>query len=308
MCSRAPRSRRRPPPAPASVSSAPATTARSRPCWRSRRPPTRRPPTSRRRRQRGRFPCSEPPRPRSVPSLLPTLFPRLGFSIGQGGREMEHLYLWPTNRAASLLALFILSNVFLYAARLPMHKALREMGRLFGGAFRVGARACRSMAAQVAQRDREMIVEMGKGDLQAKVGKEFHRIEGAYAKELARYPDLHRKLDDVLTRVDADFQECATAAPVAPGWNDAVTAVAKMPQSGDGVVKKVLEEIHKSAVAGEKKALQEFREATAKKHKLLGSMAPAWKELKKLAVEVGAAVTGALESTKRIDGYMAQYE
>src|SRR3954465_4220043 len=221
---------------------------------------------------------------------------------------MEHLYLWPANPAASLLALFILSNIFLWAARAPVHKGLSEVGRLFGGAFRVAARWCRGMARIVVQRDHEMIVEMGKGDLEAKVGREFHRIEGAYAKELARYPDLHRKLDDVLTKVDADFQECATAAPVAPGWSDAVTAVAKMPQSGDGVGKKGLEEIHKSAVAGEKKALQEFREATAKKHKLLGSMAPAWKELKKLAVDVGAAVTGALESTKRIDGYMAQFE
>src|SRR3954468_9200101 len=221
---------------------------------------------------------------------------------------MEHLYLWPANPAASLLALFILSNVFLYAARHPMHKALREVGRLLGGAFRVSARWCRGMSAKVAQRDHEMIVEMGKGDVQAKVGREFHRIEGAYAKELARYPDLHRKLDDVLTKIDADFQETATAAPAAPGWSDAVNAVAKMPPSGDRVMTKLLEEIHKSAVAGEKKALQEFREATAKKHKLLGSMAPAWKELKKLAVEVGGAVTGALESTKRIDGYMAQFE
>jgi hypothetical protein len=207
-----------------------------------------------------------------------------------------------------LLALFILSNVFLYAARHPMHKALREVGRLFGGAFRVGARWCRGMAAKVAQRDHEMIVEMGKGDLEAKVGREFHRIEGAYAKELARYPDLHRKLDDVLTKIDGDFQECATAAPAAPGWSEAVTAVAKMPPSGDRVVTKLLEEIHKSAVAGEKKALQEFRDATAKKHKILGGMAPLWKEMKKIAVEVASAVTGALESTKRIDGYMAQYE
>src|SRR3954471_2752459 len=221
---------------------------------------------------------------------------------------MEHLYLWPANPAASLLALFILSNVFLYAARHPMHKALREVGRLLGGAFRVSARWCRGMSAKVAQRDHEMIVEMGKGDVQAKVGREFHRIEGAYAKELARYPDLHRKLDDVLTKIDADFQETATAAPAAPGWSDAVTAVTKMPPTGDRVVTKLLEEIHKSAVAGEKKALQEFRDSTAKKHKILGSMAPAWKELKKLAVDVGAAVTGALESTKRIDGYMAQFE
>src|SRR5262249_12695398 len=172
----------------------------------------------------------------------------------------------------------------------------------------VGARWCRGLATVAAKRDHEMIVEMGKGDTEAKIGREFHRIEGAFAKELARYPDLHRKRDDVVTKIDADFQECATAAPEAPGWTDAVAAVAKMPPSPDGMVKKVLEEIQKSAGAGEKKALQEFRETTAKRHKILSSMAPAWKELQKIATEVARAVSGALEATKRIDGFMTQYE
>src|SRR5207248_160884 len=117
-----------------------------------------------------------------------------------------------------------------------------------------------------------------------------------------------RKVDDAVPRLDAAFQGWASAAPAAPGWSDAVAAVARMPPSGDGVVKKVLEEIHKSAQAGEKKALADFRETTAKRHKILGAMAPAWKELQKLASEVAKAVTGALESTKRIDGYMASYE
>jgi hypothetical protein len=221
---------------------------------------------------------------------------------------MEHLYLWPTNPAASLLALWVISQIFLYFARAPMHRAFRGLSRLLGGAFRIAARWCRGMAQIVARRDHEMIVDMGKGDLEAKIGREFHRIEGAFAKELARYPDLHRKIDDAVTKVDADFQECATSAPEAPGWTEAVSAVAKMPPNGDGVVKKVLEEIQKSAVAGEKKALQEFRDATAKRHKILGAMAPAWKELTKLASEVAKAVSGALESTKRIDGYMVSFE
>ncbi len=221
---------------------------------------------------------------------------------------MEHLYLFPHNPAASLLALWVLSQVFLYFARSPMHRAFRGVARLFGGAFRVAARWCRGMARLVSQRDREMIIEMGKGDIEAKVGREFHRIEGAFAKELARYPDLHRKIDDTVTKVDADFQECATAAPEAPGWTEAVSAVAKMPPNGDNVVRKVLEEIQKTAIAGEKKALTEFREAPAKRHKILGGMAPAWKELTKLASDVAKAVSGALESTKRIDGYMTSYE
>src|SRR5438477_732501 len=198
---------------------------------------------------------------------------------------MERLYLWPANPAASLLALWVISQIFLWAARAPMHRGLQAISRLTGGVFRVAARWCRGMAVVVSKRDHEMIIDMGKGDLEAKIGREFHRIEGAFAKELARYPDLHRKIDDAITKVDADFQECATAAPAAPGWTDAVSAVAKMPPSGDGVVKKVLEEIHKSAQAGEKKALADFRETTAKRHKILGAIAPAWKDVKKPAVE-----------------------
>jgi hypothetical protein len=221
---------------------------------------------------------------------------------------MERFYFWPANPAASLFALWVLSQIFLYAARVPMHRALRELGRLLGGAFRVCARWCRGLAAVASKRDHEMIVEMGKGDTEAKIGREFHRIEGAFAKELARYPDLHRKLDDVVTKIDADFQECATAAPAAPGWTEAVAAVAKMPPNMDGTVKRVLEEIQKSAAAGEKKALNEFRETTAKRHRILSSMAPAWKEVQKIATEVARAVSSALEATKRIDGYMTSYE
>jgi hypothetical protein len=221
---------------------------------------------------------------------------------------MERFYFWPTNPAASIFALWVLSQIFLYAARVPMHRALREVGRLLGGVFRVGARWCRGLAAAAARRDHEMIVEMGKGDTEAKIGREFHRIEGAFAKELARYPDLHRKLDDVVTKIDADFQECATAAPAAPGWTEAVAAVAKMPPNMDGTVKRVLEEIQRSAAAGEKKALNEFRETTAKRHRILSGMAPAWKEVRKISTDVSRAVSGALEATKRIDGYMTSYE
>src|SRR5258708_5769255 len=81
-----------------------------------------------------------------------------------------------------------------------------------------------------------------------------------------------------------------------------------MPPTGDRVVQKLLEEIHRSAVDGEKKALKEFRESTSARHKVLGSMAPMWKELKHLTAETGKAVSGALESTRRIDGYMTTYE
>jgi len=70
-----------------------------------------------------------------------------------------------------------------------MHRALLRSAGLLGGAFRIGARGAR--AAGVAPAATTRYVEMGKGT-PSQIGREFHRIEGV-RKELARYPDLHRK-------------------------------------------------------------------------------------------------------------------
>src|SRR5438105_5689181 len=221
---------------------------------------------------------------------------------------MESLYLWPARPAASLLALWLLSQLFCWAARAPVHRAFRALGRVLAGAFRITARWCKSVSVSIAKRDREMVLEMGKGDAESKVAREFRRVEVTFAKELGRYPELHRKMDDLTARIDADYKECGNAAPTPPGWAEATAAVAKMPQNADNVVKKVLEEIHNTAKSGEKKALQEYRDATAKRHKILNGMAPMLKELKDNAADAGKSVAAALETTKRIDAHMTTYE
>ena len=58
----------------------------------------------------------------------------------------------------------------------------------------------------------------------------------------------------------------------------------------------------------EKKTLQAFREDTAKRHRALGGMAPAWKEVRGLMTRIRESVGKALESTRRIHGYMDDYE
>jgi hypothetical protein len=70
----------------------------------------------------------------------------------------------------------------------------------------------------------------------------------------------------------------------------------------------MLAEIHKSAVEGEKRALAELRNTTSKRHKILSSMAPMWKNINKILKDVGEQVSAVLETTKRIDKYMGQFE
>ena len=90
---------------------------------------------------------------------------------------MERFYLWPDKPGASLFALWFFSQLILWAGRVPMHRAFRSMGRVLFGALRMGARWLKSVSESIAKRDREMVMEMGKGDaegMHAVIGKARH--------------------------------------------------------------------------------------------------------------------------------------
>jgi hypothetical protein len=208
----------------------------------------------------------------------------------------------------ALVLLLLLSQVFLYAARVPVHRALRSLGRALGGAIRILSRWCNASAAEIAMRDREILLATGRAELETKIDGELRRIERSFSKELASYPQLHREMHELVAKMETDYRECGLTPPSPPGWSDAVAAVAVIPRDGDRGVQKILEEIHKSAVAGEKKALGEWRDGTAGRHKVLAKMAGMWKEAGRLLEATGKSVTRALESTRRIDAYMKSLE
>lgn len=221
---------------------------------------------------------------------------------------MERFFLFPSSPFASLFVLLLLSQVFLYAARVPVHRALRSLGRALGGALRIVSRWCNASASEIAVRDREILLATGRAELETKIDGELRRIERSFSKELASYPQLHREMNELVAKMETDYKECGSTPPSPPGWSEAVAAVAVIPRDGDRGVQKILEEIHKSAVAGEKKALGEWRDVSANRHKVLAKMAGMWKEVGRLLDSTGKSVTRALESTRRIDAYMKSLE
>lgn len=221
---------------------------------------------------------------------------------------MRTLYLWPENPALSLLVLWVVTQVLFYAARVPMHRALRKLGAALGGALRIAARWMRSTSDELRQRNREVLLEAGRTEAGAKMEREFQRLATTFTTDLKQYPALHRRLDESVKKVEEDFKASSVAPPEAPGWPEAIQAVATMPKAGDRTVQKVLEEIHRSAVAQEKKTLQAYREATAKRHGILAQSAVHWKNIRGLLEQVNRAVTGTLAASARIDGHMEKYE
>jgi hypothetical protein len=221
---------------------------------------------------------------------------------------MRSLYIWPENPVLSLLVLFLLSQVIFYAARVPVHRGLRKMGAALGGALRLAARWLRSASEELHRRNREVLLEAGKAEAEAKIDREFTRLATTFTTELKEYPGLHKRLDESVRKVDEDLKASSLTPPEAPGWPEAVQAVAALEKAGDRTVQKVLDEIHRSAVSSEKKALAEYRDATAKRHRVLAGMAPVWKTIKGSLEAVQRAVTGTLGAAAKIDGYMDRYE
>jgi hypothetical protein len=222
---------------------------------------------------------------------------------------MESLYIWPSVPILSMLALVVLSMAFMFLAREPLHKALHSLSDGVSGGLRKLSKQADQMAATIKERDRKILLESGVATAARKVHEEFGRVETSYSKHLLDYPGLQRRLDDQISKLEADYNECGQVTPTAPGWDDAVAAIAKVQgTSGDRVVEKVLGEIHKSAVDGEKRALSELRNTTSQRHKILAGMVPIWKGVSKLLEEMSGRVEHVLETTERIDQYMAEFQ
>jgi hypothetical protein len=222
---------------------------------------------------------------------------------------MERLYLLPEMPGVSIAIWVVASMIFLFFAREPMHKLIQAMSDATAGGLRKLAAWIKISAEKMREKDRKVLLESGLAKIQGEILQEFHKIDTANTKSLAGYPELQLKLDESIAKIDDDYKECGQVAPEAPGWSEVVETIARAQGStGDRIIEKMLAEIHKSAVAGEKKAISELREVAGKRHKILGSMAPVWKRIEKLGKEINHKVDKVIENSRNIDKYMDQYQ
>ena len=220
---------------------------------------------------------------------------------------MQSIYLWPDNPALSLLVIFALSMLFLWAARDPMLQVLRGLGKNLDSGLRSIARWCAASAEALQARSRESLLAAAELELHGKVERELNRIDTAFSEKVGQYSTLNRRLDDLLQHLDSDYKKCGDSPPDVPGWAGAVEAVANIPTALDPNVKKVLEGIQGSMRDSEKKALKTYREDTAKRHRILNGMRPDWKVVRSLMSRMQDSVAKALETTSKIDRYVDEY-
>ena len=221
---------------------------------------------------------------------------------------MESIYLWPENPVLSLLLIGALSMLFLWAAREPMLQVLRGLGRGLESGFTAVSQWCKAAAERQERRCREALLAAGEVELRARMERELHRIDASFSEKLGQYANLHRRLDDLLQRADADYQRCGDSPPEAPGWTAAVEAVSAIPAASDPNVQKVLDGISESLTEAGKRALTLYREESAKRHRLLGRMRPDWKEVRGLLGRMKEIVARSLQVTARIDRCVDEFQ
>jgi hypothetical protein len=222
--------------------------------------------------------------------------------------RMESIYLWPGNPQASILMLAVIGILFLWAAREPMLKLLTALGGGLGDGLESVGTQCAKLADELGKRSRDILLAAGTRDAQARLDREFQRIDGSFSAQLGQFSSLHRRMDEQLLELEGDYKDCGIAPPEVPGWTAAVETISGIPMSGDPNIQKVLEGIKKSSRDAEKNALNAFRDESARQHKTLGSMLPVWKDIRGMLNRMHDSVGLALESTTRINAFVEDYE
>jgi hypothetical protein len=132
---------------------------------------------------------------------------------------------WPVLSALLWIVLVVTS---LYFARPTAHNAIRAAAATLHRTFRLASTGIRKAEGRLAQRNREVLLAVGREAKERIIEREFDRVNETVRKDLANYSALHRALSESINRIESDHQAAVDVPPDPPGWVKAVEAVAKI--------------------------------------------------------------------------------
>ena len=221
--------------------------------------------------------------------------------------DLNAWLFWPDRMALSVVALFFLATLFLYAARLPVHNIILAVCHLMGHSTRFAARWLQRTAEGLRLRNRAVLLGHGEDEVTSQIEREFERVGNLVRKELGEYPALQRKMMDELTRIEEDYLKCGEVPPPSPEWVEALSSVANLKSSAD-IAKKILEDLHKSVQKVHDKTIGEYRRSYEGRHRILKALMPVWRSVDKTVKHLDANMISLEGNARSIDAHMARYE
>ena len=196
----------------------------------------------------------------------------------------------------------------LYVARSTVHAAIHSAGGVLHNAMRIGSRSIGRAEARLAERNKEVLLAAGREAKERIIEREFERVGDSVDKDLSKYPALRRRLNEAIARIDEDHQNAIDVPPSPPGWTKAVEVVAKIDAPSDYMIGNILADIHKSLVKAHNQAIEEYRKASASRHKILSGMMPQWIKIQQTLSAVTKNIDSLLKRSRAIDRHMKEYE
>jgi hypothetical protein len=210
---------------------------------------------------------------------------------------------WPLFSALILLVLLVTA---LYLARGTAHQAIHALTSALSRGLRLASHAVTHAEARLAARNRDVLLAAGREAKERIVEREFVRVGDTVRKDLANYPDMHRRLSEAIIRIEEDQEKAVEVPPEAPGWARAVEVVANLDARNEGV--NILSDIHKSMVKAHGEAMEDYRKASGERHALLRRMMPDWRLIQETLGKVNTSVESVLARSLTIDRHMEEYD
>jgi hypothetical protein len=210
---------------------------------------------------------------------------------------------WPAVSAVILLMLLVAA---LYLARDTAHQAILVAAGALSRGLRVAAHSVIRARERLSARNREVLLAAGREAKERVVEREFARVADTVRRDLAGYPDMHRRLSEAIQRIEDDQEKAAEVPPEAPGWAQAVKVVANLDARNAGA--EILADIHKSMVKAHAEAMDDYRKASSQRHALLRRMMPDWRLIQQALGHVHKSVESVIGRSQTIDRQMGEYE
>jgi cytochrome b subunit of formate dehydrogenase len=217
---------------------------------------------------------------------------------------------FPDQPGLSLVILVILLMAGFYMMRSSIHYVIIQLMRMIYSMFRIAARSLGQGAEKLKERNRDVLLQLGKEEVEGKIEREFFRVNTMVERDLGKYPALQRLMSDQVSQIDDDYKKSGQVSPPPPEWVEAVESVAKLKvnHKSNPLTANILSSIHDASEKHQKEIITEFRQSVAQRHSLLQGMRPYWRRLTNTMEETGKTVRRLIDRSQEIDKHMEKYE
>jgi hypothetical protein len=218
---------------------------------------------------------------------------------------------FPKIAASPFLSTFIwiiLILAAMYLARKPFHRCMASFSLIIRNSLRLFAASVKLAEKRLNDRNRDVLLSAGRQHAERCVEREFERISGAVQRNLEGYPQLQRRLNESLVKLDEDYHKSVEVPQTLPDWIKVIKAIASIRPASDPIVANMLEDIHQTLSEQHIKALEQHRMEASNRHAILNKMLPLWRGMKKTLGAFEKSLSDLNFRAKRIDRYIDNYE